>query len=397
MSAKPTSSLEIAQALIRIPSVNPNYDPASRAEQDVAAWLESWGREQRFETQIQQVLDGRYNVVFRLRNGADHPHLLLNGHTDTVGVTGMTVPPFGGEIRDQRLWGRGASDMKGPLACMMAAALKLRQQPRTWRGMLTLACVVDEEYLYRGTQVLMNQHREQWDFAVVGEPTVLRVVRGCKGCMRFAIRAHGRPFHSSRPEQGSNAIVAMARAILELNSLFQERFAKVQHPDFGSSTCSIGLIEGGSGVNIVPEDCTIDVDVRLVPGQDAVQMHREIESALRNRLAGLKDIEWFFDPPGVIDPGYEISADSQLVRQACSVTGNDISKVVFFSCDASKIADKDLPCIILAPGDIDRAHTADEFIALAELEAGTEVYVRLAQALMPPGNPKSESRNPNKC
>jgi len=381
---KPTTPLEIAQALVRIPSVNPNYDPASRAEKDVVPWIQSWGQEHGFETRTQPVLDGRSNVILRFRNGADHPHLLLNGHTDTVGVADMSIPPFAGDVRDGRLWGRGSTDMKGPLACMLAAAWQLRQQPATWRGTLTVGCVVDEEYRFRGILALMEQFNTQPDFAVVGEPTSLRVVRGCKGCLRFSIRAHGRAAHSSQPEQGRSAIVAMARAILELNSIFDERLSKIRRPDFGCSTGSIGLIEGGSGINIVPEDCKISMDVRLLPGQGAMETYREIETGLRNRLNDVKDIEWIFEPPGVIDSGYEISANSELVRQACAVVGKGESEVVFYSCDASKIAAKSVPCIILGPGDIAAAHTANESIAVDELEVGAKTYLRLAQTLMPP-------------
>jgi len=381
---KPATPLEIAQALIRIPSVNPNYDSASRAERDVAAWIQSWGREYGFETRTQPVLEGRSNVILRFRNGDDHPHVLLNGHTDTVGVAGMTIPPFGGDIREGRLWGRGAADMKGPLACMLAAAWQLRQQPATWSGTLTVGCVVDEEHRFRGIRALMEEI-EKPDFAVVGEPTSLRVVRGCKGCLRFAIRADGRAAHSSQPEQGRSAIVAMARAILELDSFFHERLSRIRLPDFGCSTGSIGLIEGGSGINIVPAECAIQVDVRLLPGQDAGQTHREIESCLRDRMKHAKDIEWGFDPPGLVDAGYEVPADSALVRQACAALGRCESQVVFYSCDASKIAAKSVPCIILGPGDIAAAHTANESIAVDELSAGAEAYVRLAQMLMPPG------------
>ncbi len=381
---KPTTPLEIAQALVRIPSVNPNYDPASRAEQDVAQWIQAWGQEHGFETRTQPVLDGRSNVILQFRNGADHPHLLLNGHTDTVGVAGMTIPAFGGDVCEERLWGRGSADMKGPLACMLAAAWQLRQQPTTWKGTLTVGCVVDEEYRFRGILALMEE-LNQPDFAVVGEPTSLRVVRGCKGCLRFAVRAHGRAAHSAHPQRGRNAIVAMARAILELNSFFDERLAKIRHPDFGCSTGSIGLIEGGSGVNIIPENCSIQVDVRLLPGQDANETYQEIQTALRARLESVKDVAWIFDPPGVIDAGYEISADSELVRQACEVAGTAESEVAFYSCDASKIAAKSVPCIIMGPGDIAVAHTAGESIAVDELSSGAEAYVRLAQVLMPPG------------
>jgi acetylornithine deacetylase/succinyl-diaminopimelate desuccinylase family protein len=380
---KPTTPLEIAQALVRIPSVNPNYDPASRAEIDVASWIQSWGQEHGFETRTQPVLDDRSNVILRFRNGDDHPHLLLNGHMDTVGVAGMSIPPFVADVRDGRLRGRGSADMKGPLACMLAAMWQLCQQPATWRGTITVGFTVDEEYRFRGIRALMEEI-EKPDFAVVGEPTSLRVVRGCKGCLRFSIRAHGRAAHSAHPERGRSAIVAMARAILDLNSFFDERLSQIRLPDFGCSTGSIGLIEGGSGINIVPAECAIQLDVRLLPGQDAGQTHREIETHLRNRMKSEKDITWSFDPPSLIDPAYEVSADSELVRQACAALGQPKSEVVFYACDASKIAEKSVPCIVLGPGDIAVAHTADESIAVDELSAGTEAYMRLAQTLMPP-------------
>ena len=379
----PETPLEIAQALVRIPSVNPSYEPLSQGEGAVAQWIADWGQAHGFETRIQPVLEGRANVILRFRNGADRPHLLFNGHTDTVGVTGMNLPPFGADVRDGSLWGRGTTDMKGPLACMLAAADQLRRQPESWQGTLTLGCVVDEEYRFRGTLALMEQ-LDRPDFAVVGEPTSLRVVRGCKGCLRFALVARGHAAHSAHPERGRNAIVAMARAILELNSFFDQRLARIDHPEFGCSTGSIGLIEGGGGINIVPEHCRIQVDIRLLPGQDADETYREIQTILRARLASVKDIEWNFEPPSVIDAGYELPADSELVRQACAISGGRKPEVAFYSCDASKIAAKSVPCIILGPGDIAVAHTANESIALTELDAATEIYRRLAQTLMPP-------------
>lgn len=380
---KPTTPLEIAQSLVRIPSVNPNYEPQSPGESEVANWVADWGQAQGFETAIQPVLEGRSNVILRCRNSADHPHLLFNGHTDTVGVNGMNVLPFGADVRDARLWGRGAADMKGALACMLAAAVQLRKQPETWKGTLTLGFVVDEEDRFRGALALMEQ-LDRPDFAVVGEPTSLRVVRGCKGCLRFALNARGRAAHSSHPEGGRNAIVAMARAILELNTFFNERLARIDHPDFGCSTGSIGLIDGGTGINIVPERCNIELDIRLLPSQDADETYREIQTFLHARLASVPDVEWRFEAPSVIAAGYEIAADHGLVRQACAVSGGQLPAVAFYSCDASKIAAKSVPCIILGPGNIAVAHTADESIALAELDAATEIYRRLAQSLMPP-------------
>lgn len=379
----PTSALDIAQALVRIPSVNPDYDPASAAEGAVTAWIEEWARANGLTVCRQPVLPGRENVLLQLRNGADHPHFMLNGHTDTVGVGGMTIAPFGGEVREGRLWGRGASDMKGPLACMMAAALHLKNAPESWRGTLTVACMADEEFRFRGVAAMLEQMNPLPNFAVVGEPTRLRVVRGCKGCLRFTIHALGRAAHSSKPHEGRSAVVAMAHAILELEQHFATRLAQIAAPGFGTSTGSIGLISGGTGVNIVPEQCAIQVDIRLLPGQDWRATYDEIQTLLRTRCQQVPDVRWQFDEPSVVDPSFEFPAEHPLVKTACAVRGQPAPDVVFFSCDASKIAARGVPVIVLGPGDIAQAHTVDEFIALADLEAGTDAYVRLAQALMP--------------
>ena len=379
----PATALDIAQALVRIPSVNPDYDPASAGEDAMTAWIENWGRANGFTVWRQPVLPGRENVLLQFRNGADHPHFMLIGHTDTVGVGGMTIAPFGGEVRDGRLWGRGTSDMKGPLACMMAAALRLKNDPTSWRGTLTVACMADEEFRFRGVTAMLEQMPPP-DFAVVGEPTRLRVVRGCKGCLRFAIHALGRAAHSSKPHEGRSAVVAMAHAILDLERHFATRLAQIAAPGFGTSTGSIGLISGGTGVNIVPEHCTIQVDIRLLPGQDWRATYDEITLLSDSWLGKVADgIQFQFDPPSVVDPSFEFPAEHPLVKTACAVLGQPAPDVVFFSCDASKLAARGVPVIVLGPGDIAQAHTVDEFISLADLEAGTDAYVRLAQALMP--------------
>lgn len=274
--------------------------------------------------------------------------------------------------------------MKGPLACMMAAALRLKNAPSTWRGTLTVACMADEEFRFRGVAAMLEQMPADTlpDFAAVGEPTRLRVVRGCKGCLRFAIQAVGRAAHSSRPHEGRSAVVAMAHAILELERHFTTRLTQIAAPGFGTSTGSIGLISGGTGVNIVPERCTIQVDIRLLPGQDGCATHQEVQTLLRARCQQVPDMQWQFPEPSVVDPSFEFPAEHPLVRTACTVLGQPEPDVVFFGCDASKLAARGVPVIVLGPGDIAQAHTVDEFIALADLEAGTEAYVRLALALM---------------
>ncbi|MBY0587072.1 M20 family metallopeptidase [bacterium] len=377
---QPSRALSIAQSLIQIPSVNPSFDPTSKGESDVAFWLTKWGEAHGFETTTQPVTDKRSNVLISLTNGSDRPHLLLNGHMDTVGVGGMTIDPFAATVAGGRLYGRGASDMKGPLACMLTALLDLRDQPAQWTGKVTVAAVVDEEFCFIGVQRLLKD-QPAIDFAIVGEPTRLEVIRGCKGCLRFQVTTRGRAAHSSRPKDGASAISAMARVIPALETYFEETLSQITEPDFGPSTGSIGLIHGGIGVNIVPDQCEIQVDVRLLPSQQGDQVHREIIDIVKH-VPLPQGTSCSVSQPVLNDPGYAIPADSPFVRTMVETLGRDLSGVVAFSCDASKIARSGIPCVIMGPGDIRSAHTIDESITLEDLQAGAIAYARIARALL---------------
>lgn len=373
-------TLDIARSLVRIPSVNPAYDPVSPGERDAVAWIARWASERKIAASIQNVTGDRANVLLTLRNESDHPHLLFNGHTDTVSVEGMTIAPFGGETVDGRLHGRGATDMKGPLACMLAAMEELSRSREGWRGTITVAAVVDEEFRFLGIRRYLQDH-PRVDFAIVGEPTRLEIVRGCKGCLRFAVSTHGRAAHSSRPSEGASAIVAMTRVVVDLEEFFARRLTTLADDDFGSSTGSIGLIRGGTGVNIVPDLCQIEVDVRLLPGQDGQATLKEIETHLaRTSLPAGTSVS--VGAAMLIDPAFVLPRDDPFVGQLKRALGRDQAPVAMFSCDASKIAAAGIPCVVLGPGDIRSAHTADESIALADLDAGTDAYLRIARSLL---------------
>ncbi|MBC8324381.1 MAG: M20 family metallopeptidase [Verrucomicrobia subdivision 3 bacterium] len=374
------TALEIAQELVRLPSVNPLHDETSAGEGAVVDWLEQWGQSHDLQTLREPALPGRDNISFTIKNG-DGPHLLLNGHTDTVSVTGMSIDPFSGEVRDGRLWGRGSTDMKGPLACMLAALLELRAR-NDWHGTVTVGCVVDEETEFQGIVKLIEGH-DPWDFAVVGEPTELRVVRGCKGCLRTVVRVRGRAAHSSDPAQGRNAIVGMAPMLEAMQEFFDTEISQFTREGFSPCTGSVGLIEGGTAVNIVPDECAATFDIRTVPGQDTAATSTALEKFVREKVGERDGYELIFDPPYHDSPNFETAADHPLVQTACALRDQPAADTVAFGCDGSKLAAVGIPTIILGPGNIDQAHTKDEYIALTDLEAGTTVYVDLARALLP--------------
>ena len=373
------TALEIARELVRQPSVNPTHDAESPGESAVVDWLEGWGRTHTLQTLREPALPGRDNISFTIKNG-NGPHLLLNGHTDTVSVAGMCIEPFSGEVREGRLWGRGATDMKGPLACMLAALLELRAR-KDWRGTVTVGCVVDEETEFQGIVHLIKNH-EPWDFAVVGEPTNLRVVRGCKGCLRTVVHVQGRAAHSSDPQQGRNAIVGMAPVLEAVQAFFDNEIARFTREGFSPCTGSVGLIEGGTAVNIVPDTCAATFDIRTVPGQDTAATLAALENFVRERVGERDGYELIFDPPYHDSPNFETPAGHPLVQTACELCDQPEADTVAFGCDGSKLAAVGIPTIILGPGSIEQAHTKDEFIALTDLESGTEAYVNLARALL---------------
>ena len=374
-------AVDIAQSLVRIPSVNPHYDPASKGEGLVVDWIENWARRYGLEIRRDDVLPGRCNLILTVRNGAESPHLLLAGHTDTVAVDGMDIAPFGGDISNGRLFGRGSADMKGPLAAMLAALLFLNEHREQWRGVVSVACVIDEEYQARGIKAMMSRSDSHYQFAVVGEPTRLSVVRGCKGCLRFSFEAIGTAAHSSTPELGQNAIVAMSGALLRLDDYFCTQLSRMHRVGFGPSTGSIGLIQGGRGVNIVPDRCRASVDIRLIPGQSWQKVYARIKDCVYGPPA--TGVHWNFDSDPFIDPAFETTEDDPLVRSALALLNQKAAQLVAYSCDASKIAAAGIPCIILGPGDIAEAHTSTESIGLHEIDAAVDCYANLVRCLMP--------------
>ena len=270
--------------------------------------------------------------------------------------------------------------MKGPLSCMLAALLALRTRD-DWRGRVTVGCVVDEETEYRGILKLIED-QAPWDYAVVGEPTGLRVVRGCKGSVRLHVRVCGRAAHSSDPSQGRNAIVGMAPVLEAMQAFFDEEIGRYTCPGFTPATGSVGVIEGGSAPNIVPDECAVTLDIRTVPGQDNQETLTNLEAYVRERVPERDELQIVFDPPGHDSPSFETAGDHPLVQTACALRGQAVAEVVPYGCDASKLAAAGIPSIIFGPGDIAQAHTKDEFIALTDLEAGTGAYTDLTLKLL---------------
>jgi acetylornithine deacetylase/succinyl-diaminopimelate desuccinylase-like protein len=377
MPSQPANVIELCQKLVRIPSVNPDGDPGTdqTGEHACAEYVGEFLRAAGAEVFLDEVEPGRPNVIGRfpsqpLPDGKKKPRIVFGPHTDTVSVGGMTIPPFGGEVRDGCVWGRGASDTKGPMSAMLWALYETRELIPTLPVEIHFAGFMSEESAQLGSQHFARNHGP-YDLAIVGEPTSLKTVFKHKGCLWADIHTHGVAVHGATPERGVNAIVKMAALVQALDTDFRQRLITVGGTDewLGSSTINLGMIKGGTRSNIVADHCTLRVDMRTTPGLNRAG----------GALALLTEFVKSIDPTATIDPlpetfPLDTDAANPLVQQLVAC-GAELTGAPWF-CDAAFLAVAGTPAIAIGPGSIAQAHTKDEFIRTQDLMDGAAFFTR---------------------
>ena len=372
------SPSELLASLISIPSVNPEdtSDPAITGEQRVAEFLAEELRARGFSTTLDPVHEGRPNVIGEAGDPAANRTFLIEVHTDTVSVAGMTIPPFDAPLRDGRIWGRGACDNKGPMAASLCALTPERVSRLTkagWR--IVYVGAMGEEKGNVGARHLVQQGGIRANEGLILEPTDLNIVTSHKGVMWFTIHLDGLAGHGSDPDRAVNAIDG-AVATIQLVRDQKERAATQHSSWLGSPTLSVGRISGGSQVNIVPDRCSVQFDRRLLPGETAAEILAELEDRLHDlRQQGII-CNFAIEPHEQGNP-FETSKECALVsrlKASLQDTGLPLSCVgaSWFS-DAGPLAAICDELIVFGPGSIRQAHTADEFIEQSELEKGVKV------------------------
>ncbi len=371
------SSIQLLGDLVRLPSVNPmGRSWASEHllyEHRITAYLEDFFTKLGVTSERQSVAPKRDNIVVRFDPPGASRTLLFEVHQDTVPVEAMTIDPFGGEIRGGKLYGRGACDVKGGMAVMLSVFERLvRERPRGACNLI-LACTVDEEHTFLGVQELAS--RIKADGAVVAEPTLLKIVDAHKGLVRWRIRTAGRACHSSRPDQGTNAIYRMGRLLRALEDYVDELARRASDPRLGKPTISVGRIEGGVSVNTVPDDCVIEIDRRLAPGENFAEAPRQCEEFLKSHplinFPLLCESVWLKCPP--LDACLSGELTERLGHAIDAVLGSHQVIAVPFGTDASTLAEAGIPSVVFGPGDIEQAHTCDEWIDIDQLEKAEQI------------------------
>lgn len=365
----PADVVSLLQHLVRIPSVNPNNLPGteSTGEAEIANFLSGWLEGLGADVVQEEIRPGRPNLIARFAPVDGRPRVLFGPHLDTVGVGGMIVDPFGAEIRDGRIWGRGTSDTKGPMAAMLWALRQTRALQKNSSVAFDFVAFMAEESGQWGSKDFVKNHGHEYTFALVGEPTSMQVVHVTKGSLWATLKATGKAAHSSQPERGENAILKLTRALDTLDHHLAAKLATFLHPVLGKSTMNVGVISGGSRPNIVPDNATAQIDIRITPA-----LARE-GGALKLLARTITD----FDLPLEIvnpheNPPMETSPDHPIIK-ALLANGSSLAGAPWFS-DAAHLSHGGVPSICIGPGSIDQAHTIDEFISIEDLEKGAAFF-----------------------
>jgi succinyl-diaminopimelate desuccinylase len=384
-----TPVAQLLADLIRLPSVNPMGQDVSGPEyleQRVSDYLQAWFQRLGVPFERVEVAPGRANLLARLDGTPGAPTVMLDAHQDTVPITGMVIPPFEPTVSGGRMSGRGSCDVKGGLAAMLTAFEQLVRHRPARHATVVMSCTCDEE----STCIGINHLTSSWqgeapryrllpqkpDVALVAEPTMLHAVVAHRGAVRWRMRTTGRACHSSRPQDGINAIYRMAKVVSALETYAEQLSATcVPHRLCGPATLSVGIIQGGTGVNVVPDSCQIEIDRRVIPGEDRARVIPAVQEYLREAVP----FELQYDPPYIDVPalGDELNhewADRwlQVVEPVC---GPREKQGVPYGTHASRIARVGVPAVVVGPGDIAQAHTKDEWIELSQLDLAVQAYV----------------------
>jgi succinyl-diaminopimelate desuccinylase len=364
--------VERLRDLVRTPSENPPGREAEVAKR-VSEYCEGLG----LETRIYEYESGRPSVIARWGSG-DHPVLCYCSHIDVVPAGDPTLwahDPYGAEIEDGHMHGRGSSDAKGPVSASLEAVNALQDAGFTPAGTIELAFVADEETMgLKGAKPLVESGTLKADMAIVGEPTSLRIVRAQRGPCWFRIITRGVAGHGSAPERGVNAIKHMAEIILHL----EETLPDISHPIVGGPTINIGTISGGEKVNVIPSLCVAEIDRRTIPGETEDSVREQIEAAIELAKKRFPDIDARVEIPVFGEP-FESDESSSVVREMSRAIEEARARppeIIGFrgSSDARFFAEAGAEVAVCGPGDITVAHTVRESIDLEELRLGAIAY-----------------------
>ena len=373
-----TELVSLLSDLVAIDSVNPDLVPGGAGERGVADYIADWGRQNGLEVHTQEAGRDRPNVVLIARGTGGGASLMLNAHTDTVGVTDMEAP-FTPVIREDRLYGRGAYDMKSGLAACMLALKAARGL--SLRGDVVLSAVVDEEYGSIGTEALLADW-ERWpcDAVLISEPTELEISIAHRGFVWLDIETFGVAAHGSRPQLGVDAIAKMGKVLVALDAHDRAMRAAPTDELLGSGSLHASLISGGEEISMIPAHCRLQVERRTLPGETRASVEAEVQSILSEIVAADPDFKAQAEAT-FARSAYHIDAEHPLVQQLKRIAETHLGAEVplvgsSWWMDSALFGDSGVPTVVLGPAGAG-AHAKEEWVDLKSVERCRDIYVDL--------------------
>jgi acetylornithine deacetylase len=367
---------QLLAELVQINSTNPDLVADGAGEHEIARYIAAWADRHGLEAHLVEPIAGRPSVVVVARGTGGGASLFLNGHIDTVGVSGMP-DPFGARIEDGRLYGRGAYDMKGGVAASLWAAAQA--QERGLRGDVIVTCVADEEVASLGTQAVLENWRA--DAAIVTEPTALDLCVAHKGFVWWEVEVQGRAAHGSRPDLGIDAIAKAGQILSDTQALDFRLRAGAEHPLLGSGSVHVSLIRGGQEMSSYPESRAIGIERRTIPGESVAQVDAELRALLD--AAGQRDPAFHATSRTTLvrDP-FETPPDAEIValvrRHAANVTGEERRSYGDTPwMDAAFLSAANIPTVVFGPSGAG-AHAVEEWADLESVHRCADVLLAVA-------------------
>ncbi|HEV7397833.1 MAG TPA: ArgE/DapE family deacylase [Pyrinomonadaceae bacterium] len=372
------TTIKLLKDLIAIPSVNPSLVPGGSGESDISRALETYMSACGLDVTVEEAAPGRENVIGVLEGGEPGPSLMFCGHSDTVGVEGMT-DPFDPVQHDEKIYGRGSGDMKGGLAAMIDAARIIAENGGWKKGKLIVAAVADEEYLSIGAEKLIKSWSA--DAAVVTEPTGMAIAIGHKGFSWIEIIIAGRAAHGSRPAEGLDAMLKMGRVLNRLDHLNLELQSRPPHPLLGCASLHTSFISGGREMSTYPDKCVLQMERRNLSSEPAGVALREVEEILTSlresdpEFAGSAKL-LFERPPYETPSGHslpdKLASAMQQIGQVARREG------MTYWTDAAILGQAGIPSVVFGPGGFGY-HGLEEYVNADEVLLCRDALVALAR------------------
>lgn len=369
--------LELLKKLINAPSTQ------KTGEINAANVLADYFKSHNVTCHIDIWDNSRANCTATVTSTGEKPALLFAAHLDVVppGDEEWQFPPFSGDRQDGKILGRGATDMKAGIAATAAAIVETLNEQADLKGDIIFTATAGEETDSCGIKRFMQNHAKNLPplaGIIIPEPTNFQVVTAHRGILWLKITTKGKTAHGSTPDLGINAITHMTKL---LNHLENFRLQHQLHRRLGECSMSINRIKGGNATNVIPDNCSINIDIRTLPDQP----HQQIIDQFEDIFSKLKQNNTDFDAKIEIErsvPAMESDDNSPFIKRFCEVTGVKNTSVVGYTTDASFMTDLNVPIAIFGAGEAKICHKPNEYIEIADIEKAKQHFKKIIKAFL---------------